>query len=318
MTFKSVITASFLGIASVATAHDGPHVPATESARVQPSVSIRIDGDVRIIESNGLPNHKAGQFPNRNNPNSIRPQQVRYTVPANPTVNRVPTQKFMQPFGVAVNGIVFDPGAAEFWRGNREWQYEPLAGVVNLGLDDNHAHVQPTGAYHYHGMPTGLIESLGDSTQTMLLIGWAADGFPMYTSYAHQSPNDSSSPLVAMASSYRVKKGNRAGGRNGPGGTYNGTFVADWEYVEGEGDLDDCNGRMGVTPEFPDGTYYYVVTEQFPFIPRLYRGTPDASFERHGPPGGRQGGGPPGRRGPPGFGPPPPGFGPPPGGRPPR
>ena len=60
----------------------------------------------------------------------------------------------MQPFGVAVNGVVFDPGAAEWF--NRDprsgWQYEPLAGKINLGVDESFAHVQPNGAYHYHGM----------------------------------------------------------------------------------------------------------------------------------------------------------------------
>ena len=42
----------------------------------------------------------------------------------------------------------------------------------------------------------------------------------------------------------------------------------------------------GVTPEFPDGTYYYCLTEQFPFLPRLWRGVPDESFAKSGPPPG--------------------------------
>jgi glutamate synthase (ferredoxin) len=47
-----------------------------------------------------------------------------------------------------------------------------------------------------------------------------------------------------------------------------------------------ASGRFGVTPEFPEGTYHYVLTEQYPLIPRQFAGTPDASFERRGPPGG--------------------------------
>ncbi|MFK7778874.1 MAG: YHYH protein, partial [Gimesia sp.] len=35
--------------------------------------------------------------------------------------------------------------------------------------------------------------------------------------------------------------------------------------------------------EFPDGTYHYYLTEDFPFIPRNYRGTPDSSFQKRGP-----------------------------------
>jgi len=48
---------------------------------------------------------------------------------------------------------------------------------------------------------------------------------------------------------------------------------------------------------------YYVLTGEFPFVPRLWRGTPDSSFLRRGPPPGggkKKGKGPKG----PGFGPP--------------
>lgn len=136
----------------------------------------------------------------------------------------------------------------------------------------------------------------------MLLIGWAADGFPIYSSSAAQK----------MRSSYQLKKGQRPRGNRGPGGDYDGTFTADYEYVAGSGDLDDCNGRVGITPEYPQGIYHYFITDTFPYLSRQWRGEPDSSFQKKGPPGG----GPPrrGRRGGPGFGPPPPppGFGPPP------
>jgi hypothetical protein len=62
-------------------------------------------------------------------------------------------------------------------------------------------------------------------------------------------------------------------------------FVEDFEYVPGHGDLEECNGRTGPTTEYPNGTYYYVLTDEFPFIPRLWHGTHDPSF-RHGPPPG--------------------------------
>ena len=47
----------------------------------------------------------------------------------------------------------------------------------------------------------------------------------------------------------------------------------DYEYVAGSGDLDECNGRVGVTPEFPNGTYHYYITDTFPFIQRCVKGT---------------------------------------------
>jgi len=51
-----------------------------------------------------------------------------------------------------------------------------------------------------------------------------------------------------------------------------GAFTQDFEYEENYGDLDECNGRIGVTREFPDGIYYYVVTDDFPFFSRCLKG----------------------------------------------
>lgn len=263
-------------------------------------VSITIEGEARVIRANGLPDHQMGQFPNAHNPNTPSAQNYVFRVPLHPQVAAKLTPVGMQNFGIAVNGVVFDPAAAEWWQRDRSsgWQYEPMTGHLNLGVDQNNAHVQPGGVYHYHGLPTGLLAKVKDAKSRMVLIGWAADGFPIYAPWGYAKANDATSGLKTMKSSYRLKQGTRP---SGPGGTYDGTFIADFEYVSGAGDLDECNGRFGVTPEFPEGTYHYFVTSAFPFIPRFYKGTPDRSFERRGPPPG-------GRRGP--------GGGPPPGGRP--
>ncbi len=123
----------------------------------------------------------------------------------------------------------------------------------------------------------------------MVLMGWAADGFPIYGPWIPREAGNAPSPLVRAKSSYRLKAAERPGG---PGGKPDGRFVEDWEYVPGAGDLDECNGRTGPTPEYPDGTYHYVLTDEFPFVPRQWRGTPDASFLRRpgaGPgPGGKK------------------------------
>jgi hypothetical protein len=152
--------------------------------------------------------------------------------------------------------------------------------------------VQPTGAYHYHGLPMGLMAKLGADGKKMLLVGYAADGFPIYTSYAHSIAGNATTPLKKMRSSWQLKKGTRPAG---PGGSFDGKFTADYEYVAGSGDLDDCNGRFGVTPEYPQGIYYYCITDEFPGLARSWRGTPDQSFFKSGPgPGGL--GGPNGRQ----------------------
>lgn len=243
-------------------------------------VSITEQGAFRVIQANGIPDHETGQFPNPGNPNTIREQMYSFSVPLNPKVASQITPIGMNPFGVALNGVVFDPSAAEYWNNDRNsgWQYEANSGAINLGLDASHAHVQPNGAYHYHAAPTGLIDNLGDG-QRLLLVGYAADGFPIYAQYGYVNPQDAASGVRPMQSSYRVRSGNRP---SGPRGSYDGTFVQDYEYVTGLGDLDECNGRVGVTPEHPTGIYHYYITNDFPFVPRCFRGTPDASFARQG------------------------------------
>lgn len=263
-------------------------VPATERPRAENEVSIELERDSRVIRANGIPDHLTGPFPNRGNPHSIAPQKYVYAIPAKPQAAERVTPLRMQSFGIAVNGVPFDPGAAEWYLGHRdsEWRYEPLAGAVPLGVDAGYAHVQPSGAYHYHGLPKLLLARLHVDGQTHSpIVGWAADGFPMYALYGYAEPKNVGSKVVTLRASYRLKKGMRPTGQDQPGGRYDGTFLADYEYVKGSGDLDECNGRACVTPDYPDGTYAYFLTEEWPVIPRIYRGTPSRDFERRGPPG---------------------------------
>lgn len=278
-------------------------------------VTITVKGDTRTITANGIPVHKTGKFPSRGNPNEISEQRYRHEMPAKPKVAKETTSTYGQPFGIGLNGVPFDPGTAEVWSKNGRtqirgahnqdnlWNYDALSGKINLGIDSSNAHVQPSGAYHYHGIPHGLvaIQKKQLSKPSMVLVGYAADGFPVYSELAHEDADDASSGLRKMKPSFRLKEGRRPGDDapgTAPDGKYDGTFNQDFEYVEGLGDLDECNGRTGVTPEYPDGTYYYVLTDTFPFIPRAFRGDPDESFERRrgriGPPGGEDD-----RRGPP-------------------
>jgi hypothetical protein len=301
-----LLAASFASMAITAFAHDGDHDFDTHRS----TATIQVQGDKRIIDSNGLPDHQPGQFPNRGNPNSIVAQSYHFEMPLHPQASSAPRPLRHYLFGVAVNGVVFDPGTAEVWLPGekiqnrpgpgtrlepardrrRAWNYEGM-GRMNLGIDANHAHVQPTGAYHYHGLPTGLIDRLrtkrGDNE--MLLIGYAADGYPIYAEFGYEKPRDAASPLKKLQPSYRLKVRQRPTGDAGPGGNYDGTFVQDYEFVAGSGDLDECNGREGITPEYPDGTYYYVATDTFPFIPRFFHGTPDSTFAKRGPGQGLRG-----------------------------
>lgn len=255
---------------------------ATEKAPSVPEVQIDHEHGHRHVHSNAIPQHPVGRFPNRGNPNSISEQRYDLNLPLDPQIADRITPLIPQRgrplhvFGIAVNGVAFEPGAGEFWQGHPRsgWTYEPLGGAVPLGLDENHAHVQPTGKYHYHGLPTGLLERLGNAADKhSALVGWAADGFPIYAQYGYADPEDPGSTIIELKTSYRLKRGERPGGRE-PSGPHDGAFVQDYEYEPGLGDLDECNGRQCVTPEFPEGTYAYFLTTDWPVIPRAFRGEP--------------------------------------------
>ena len=145
------------------------------------------------------------------------------------------------------------------------------------------------------------------SNQHSPIIGWAFDGYPIYGMYGY---NDDQSGLTAITSSYVIER-TQDGGDQG----YNG--IDDWNYVDGAGDLDECNGRFGPTPEYPEGRYHYVSTPLsgsptmvtdtngqnvgmigFPYFLLCYHGVADVDAQDvgggqgGGPGGGGQGGGP--------------------------
>ena len=255
-------------------------------------VSFSTSGDLRKITANNIPGHNVGLFGNvigSINPNAISAQNSSYDIDLTPAKASTKTQLLdngpTYSFGILLNGIEVDPVAAEPWphtkpvTNSHNWDWNLEATMVSIGLDCNTAHVQPNGKYHYHGVPGLYMESLSPSANEMLLVGWAADGFPIYYMYGHGSASDSTSAVKSLGSSYQMKTGERPGdGDSAPCGEYTGTYTADYEYIDGLGDLDECNGRDGVTPEFPDGTYYYVITNEYPGVPRCFVGTPSADF----------------------------------------
>lgn len=243
------------------------------------------DATNRTLSANGIPDHDVGTFPNANNPNSISAQAISasYTLDPVTTSTATPLGGPSGEIGYVLNGVKIDPGTAGTCNdsggscslaGNvGSWSIEALGqDSFNFGDDANHAHVQPGGTYHYHGIPEGFVDRLDNGTEPTL-IAWAADGFPIYARYGYLDAVDSNSGVVVIESSYQLKTTPDA---NRPDVSLfaMGTFTQDYEYIDGLGDLDECNGRTGVTPEFPDGIYHYYATDGFPFLQRCVKGTP--------------------------------------------
>ena len=256
----------------------------SDSVQIESTSDWSCTGSDRNLVANGIPDHDVGEFPNEGNPNTISEQTVSESFTLTPVQSTTATT-LGGPRGVTgmvLNGVKIDASTAgscdssgddcSLIDNSGSWSIEALGQTAfNFGTDDNNAHVQPGGSYHYHGMPEGFISLQGGSSSTMTLIGWAADGFPIYARYGYSDANDADSALKVVTGSYELVT--EANSSRPSTDIYSlGTFAQDWEYVEGSGDLDECNGRVGVTPEFPDGIYHYYATDTYPYFQRCVKG----------------------------------------------
>jgi YHYH protein len=253
---------------------------------------------IRTLTSNGIPNHVVGTFPNANNPNTISAQQVTFNAKLSPTQASSASNAGI--IGYALNGVKFDPNtggacsnsassaattgpAAQCtYLGAGAWSLEAIVpnSPFNFGADSSNAHVQPTGEYHYHGTPNGLYAALNGTEvngvgTSMKIVGWAADGYPIYYKYGYTSAMDATSALKKLVGNYKPNSAATSSALRPSATVFPlGTFKNDWAYsASNGGDLDECNGRTGVTPEFPNGTYYYVTTDSYPYVQRCLKGT---------------------------------------------
>lgn len=274
---------------------EGSTTSCTFSSTTESQVCFSISGDLRTVSSNQYPSHAVGSFPNAD-PTAIEsshdldltPEEAgSITYVYDETGGPTPSNDKFYQFGVAVNGVEFHPMGLKPWEHpdtaeeNWEWQAK-VTEEDDTGLDAYGAHVTTAGNYHYHGDIVALADE-EDGSRHSLIYGFAADGFPIYYKYGYTDKDDATADIKELKSSYQLKPGSRTGtgiaGEDYPDGIHDGTYIQDWEYEEDLGDLDECNGRTGVTPEYPGGTYYYVITADFPVTPNCFVGTPDDEWK---------------------------------------
>ncbi|MFT7470278.1 MAG: hypothetical protein ACI8XU_000166 [Kiritimatiellia bacterium] len=247
------------------------------------SITMTVEGSECVLLSNSIPNH------NFNDATAAFATQVsevsaEFKIPTQPTFASTATPiSLATDNAVFLNGVKLDLLAAGCFGvgdGNigcndidQPWRYDPMSQLTMFGTDANNAHPQPDGTYHYHGNPKALFDQNAMSQSPV--IGFAADGFPIFGSYI-----DDNGQIRAVTSSFQLLSGSRPSSTDDPGGTYDGTFVDDHEYVSGSGDLDECNGMMR------DGSYGYYVTNAYPWVLACFKGTPDSSFDKAGGGGG--------------------------------
>ena len=183
-----------------------------------------------------------------NNPNRIVVATETFRIPLNPVNNATATDTALGTVGVAVNGIpIYNP----FEDANQT----AATGRIFSGCC---GHPQLTGVYHYHKYPTCLRFLKGDIWQSERekcdeidaliatgghspLIGFALDGWPVYGPVGWKDTNRMSKLLKSSYTGASDAYGNPT-------------------YVAASGDLDECNGLVSPTPDYPEGIYHYVMS----------------------------------------------------------
>ncbi len=253
----------------------------------QGAVAISSDNNNCTIATNSIPNHDFNDS-SANFHNEVKAIPASYTVSRSPTLAAKKTalsQRLNN--GVMLNGVVLDILSAGCYqpdgrrvdangnvksgcRTNDGWLLDPRSSNSGFGEDQYNGHPQPNGMYHYHGNPNAMFDD-NPGTEGSPLIGFAADGFPIYGSYFLDAETDT---VRKAASGYTLKQGSRGTKSNSnPGGLHDGTYIDDWEFTD-IGDLDECNGMT------VDGQYGYYVTDSYPWVIKCFSGTPDDSFKK--------------------------------------
>jgi hypothetical protein len=96
------------------------------------NTTMTIENGNRIMKTNGLPNHKTGEFPNSGNPNSISAQNLSYSFPLKPKLSG--DSKWAREPGIALNGVKYEPETAERFvcETGEVYRIEAFQELVNL------------------------------------------------------------------------------------------------------------------------------------------------------------------------------------------
>jgi hypothetical protein len=270
-------------------------------------INLNVDANVQLVQysanyvyvkATGIPAFVTGPFATgpvttaANNNYTIK-------IPLTPTVATTKTLVGNGTIAAFINGTVaYNAGDAGSYNNQNKWHSNAVY-FENIGFDCAHGHPGPmTSDYHHHQNPSAFnIETVPSSSICNVyladglyvpnaashgpLIGFAADGFPIYGAYGYTDPMDATTPIKRMTSSYQLRNitarttlpdGTAAVGPTltemvqimGPGQptiqAILGAYLEDFEYVAGLGDLDENNGRFCKTPEYPNGIYCYFAT----------------------------------------------------------
>jgi len=282
----AILTSQSVDCADYADLSSSDVTDLSQGTAYEGGTSITVTDAGCLLESNNIPNHdfadETSAFATLTSPNGLT-----VMIPSDPVAADEPTALSQRSYdAVMLNGVVLDLLSAGCYDpdspsadadGNTAigcneddpWLLDPLGTDHKFGADEHNAHTQPDGRYHYHASPNALYEDAPTEGGSPV-IGFAADGFPVYGPYF---VDPDTGEVREAVSGYTLKRGERPSDDEEPGGIYSGVYNNDYEF-SGTGDLDECNGMT------IDGNYGYYVTNAYPWVMKCFTGTPDPSFAK--------------------------------------
>ena len=186
------------------------------------TVSLNYSKDQITIGTGDYPsdaNVKTGTFPNSVNTNAIVKQDFTFVYPYRGGLDEQGDHSSISlqtgTIGVTLPGIVIN-GVSNGWYvpgdGGTVWHYDSAKANIN-GQDSYGGYTESNGEYVYKdstfitanawGNVSGFTSGYVNTDNHSKLIGWAADGYPIYGPYGYLNPSDSLSPIAKMTSSYQ-------------------------------------------------------------------------------------------------------------------
>lgn len=194
------------------------------------------------IKTTGLGGHVMGPW---NNPNLPKNQGTLYRFPRTPVIPPGKTLTGLGAIGFFVDGVaIYNTSDGFSYSYSHSQDASPIAGIGPgdgiwnrdaypnelVSFDNALAHNPQNGQYHAHANPIATRYFVGDNiiynslpennspktyyenTNAAIfkhspIIGWAADGFPVYGPYGYDSPMDANSPVRRMISGYVLRDG---------------------------------------------------------------------------------------------------------------
>lgn len=223
---------------------------AVESANpdlADPSLVVTCDGDDVVVQTNSMPDYLYIEA----SPGDPEPSDLTFRIPRVPVVAATPGDiPALGPSAVAINGVAIY-GPTEATGGD----------VLSLvgALSACGSHNGPTGFHMHLFLWANGVDCLYDAAVAEagggVQVGWSLDGYTIMSGMV--CVDDACTSTQQLTSSWQL--------------TNDSLFASDtWSahtYVEGSGDLDQCNGRVDA-----DGQYRYYTTPTFPYFMGCYRG----------------------------------------------